>query len=81
MEDIRKHALDLYKPPFRFYNGYIHDSNGNMVSDDDEVDKGIIQRIRGWGRIGYMPNAEALQDEVGQIIVEALNEFWNKGRN
>lgn len=76
----RAAALALYKAPFRFIHGYIHDADGRMVADqggfEGKVEEHIIARVRGWGRIGYMPDAEALQDEVGAVIAEALSSFW-----
>lgn len=74
----RNAALALYRPPFTFMHGYIHDADGHMVSDDDGVDKHIAQRVRGWGRMSYMPDAAALQDEVGAVIAQALTEFWER---
>lgn len=80
---LRQAALDLYKPPFRYEYGYVFDSNNQMVADKGEIGelKGLIAtRIRGWGRIQYMDNpagrANQLQDEVGKIVAEALNEYW-----
>lgn len=80
---IRAKALELYTPPFRYDHGYIMDSQGYMVSDEGGIGKTepntrstIIQRIRGWGRIGYFPSPDKLQDEVGEIMAQALNEFW-----
>lgn len=76
----RAAALALYKPPFRFLHGYIHDADTQMVADqggfEGAVETHIAARVRGWGRIGYMPDAEALQDEVGAVIAEALTAFW-----
>lgn len=66
-------ALKLYKPPLRYDFGYIWDSNNEMVADD-----GGMARVRGWGRISYMNDGEALQDKVGELIAEALTEYWNK---
>lgn len=80
--NIRQAALDLYVPPFRLDHGYIRDSNGQVVADDGSGTAvgTIATRIRGWGRIQYMDKpeqrAEALQDEVGHIVVEALNAYW-----
>jgi hypothetical protein len=82
MSDIRKAALALYTPPFRHEFGYIRDANNQMVADDasSEATGLIASRIRGWGRIQYMDNpegrAEALQDEVGEMVAEALNAYW-----
>lgn len=75
-KSIRQRALELYKPPFRYESLYIWDSENNIVADDVVID--AIARIRGWGRIQYMKNPEKLQDEVGEIIAEALNDFWQK---
>lgn len=85
IESLRKRALALYKPPFKFQYGYIYDSEGNVVADnsserDEEVtsEGNLLLRVRGWGRIGYMENPEQLQDTVGELIVEALNAYWEK---
>jgi len=74
--DMRAEALNLYVSPFRYKHGFIWDANENMVGDQPGQDTAL--RIRGWGRIGYMQNAERLQDAVGEIIAEALTEFWEK---
>lgn len=75
-EELRKRVLALYKPPFSYHCGYIHDGEGNMVSD---LPTGTIAtRVRGWGRIGYMENPGELQDMVGEMIAEALNQYWDK---
>ena len=51
-------------PPFTKDDvGYIYDSN--MV---------VVAQIRGWGHFQYLPNAEKLQDEFAQFIVDAMNE-------
>ncbi len=79
----RAAALALYRPPFKFRMGYIHDAGGHMVADQDgfgpdsKVIESVAARVRGWGRIGYMPDAEALQDEVGAVIADALTAYWN----
>lgn len=78
----RAAALALYRPPFKFRMGYIHDAGGHMVADQDGFGEGskvfdsIAARVRGWGRIGYLPDAEALQDEVGAVIADALTAYW-----
>jgi hypothetical protein len=74
-EAIRARVLALFKPPFKFHRGYIFDSEQNMVADQHE-DEDL--RVRGWGRIQKMPNAEALQDAAGALIAEALTEYWNR---
>ena len=72
-------SILLYKPPFKFQHGYIYDDNGNMVAD--RAAEGAIARVRGWGRIGAMKNAESLQDDVGKHIAQALTEYWENQRS
>jgi hypothetical protein len=76
----RAAALALYEPPFRFNSGYVFDAKGRMVADQGgfkgSVETHVIARVRGWGRIGYLPDPEALQDEVGAVLAEALTAFW-----
>jgi len=74
MDELRKTAAELYYPPFRFERGYIWDSKNNMLADENAND--IVTRIRGWGRISYLDNAENLQDEVGYLIAELLTKHW-----
>ncbi|MBT2299203.1 hypothetical protein J7E70_01875 [Variovorax paradoxus] len=77
----RAAALALYKAPFHFIHGYIYDANHKMVADQDgfegAVHEHVAARVRGWGRIGYMPDAAALQDEVGAVLADALTAFWS----
>ena len=75
-EELRARALSICKPPFKFERGFIFDADNNMVADNPMEDG--ISRVRGWGRISYMKNPEQLQDEVGEIIAEALTEYWSK---
>jgi hypothetical protein len=82
-EDIRSRARRLYRAPFRYEMGYIYDAGGEMVSDgrvdkEDQPQQLIVQRVRGWGRIGYLADAEQLQDTVGALIAEALTRFWTE---
>jgi hypothetical protein len=74
---LRQTAVALYTPPFHYQHGYIFDSKQHMVSDDGAIGEAAA-RARGWGRIVYMQNPKALQDEVGQIIADALNDFYAK---
>lgn len=66
-------ALSIYKPPFRFESGYFFDADNNMVADKHED-----MRVRGWGRISYMPAPEELQDHIGMLIAKAMTEFWER---
>lgn len=82
--------LALYKTPFR-YDGifYIWDAQNEMVADFGGKNDSF--RVRGWGRMSYMDNAEELHDTaeayllklVGNAtepekIVEILNAHWRK---
>jgi len=75
--ELQARAEALYIAPFRFERGYIFDAKNEVVADnsDNQKNDSIIE-IRGWGRIGYLPNPEALQDTVGYIVAQALTEFW-----
>lgn len=74
--EIKQQALALYVPPFKFVNGYIRDSQGLMMADQHEGPDSL--RIRGWGRIQYLDNPELLQDTTGELIAQALTEFWER---
>lgn len=78
VSELRARAISLYKPPFKFDFGYIWDADGQMVADQKLNEDGQILRVRGWGRISYLENPEALQDEVGEIIAIALSDYWNR---
>ena len=75
--DIERKAFDLYKPPFHHRLGYIYDADSRMVSDEAGGDGAA--RVRGWGRISYLDDAEDIQDAVGDHIAKAMTEYWNKG--
>lgn len=76
----RKEAMVVYTPPFKYLHGYIYDSQNLMVADDGDakfgVEGAVVARVRGWGRFGYMPNGAELQDEIGQMMADALNAFY-----
>ncbi len=72
IKDVEVRARRALKPPFTHRAGYIHDANGNMVSDE------YGQRIRGWGRLGQEPDGADLQDAIGDRIAKILTEYWNK---
>jgi hypothetical protein len=74
-DELKLRALALFTPPFEFYRGYIFDAEHSMVADQYN---GEDLRVRGWGRIQKMPDAEALQDAAGALIAEALTEYWNR---
>ncbi len=75
---LRQAAMSVYTPPFRYQHGYIFDSQHLMIADDDSVTGAVASRVRGWGKLGYLPNGAELQDEIGQIIADALNALYAK---
>lgn len=72
----REAAKAVYTPPFKYMRGYIFDSQSLMVADDDQVEGAVASRVRGWGRLGYLPNGAELQDEIGQMMADALNALY-----
>jgi len=81
---IGKHVqkiLELYKGPFVYNMGYIYDANGQMLADNaGENIPGIVQ-VRGWGYLtggaaSWKDGAEEIQDELGEMIAEALTQYW-----
>lgn len=76
-DDIRKRAFDLYRAPFRFEGGYIWDGKGEMVADS-RIDSDIGPRVRGWGRMSYLPDTAALYEATGHLIAQAMTEFWRR---
>jgi hypothetical protein len=77
---LKPEALALYKPPFKFDRGYIFDADSNIASDDGDMtgNLNVAARVRGWGRIQSKPEAADLQDAVGELIAQALTEFWER---
>jgi hypothetical protein len=80
--DPRKEAMSVYKPPFTFLHGYIYDSQHLMVADDGPITGeggvagAVAARVRGWGKLGYRPDGAKIQDEIGQMMADALNEYY-----
>lgn len=78
----REAAKAVYTPPFRYEYGYIFDSQNLMVADNGPICDGpnvegaVAARVRGWGRLGYLPNGAELQDEIGQMMADALNAMY-----
>ena len=60
MTTLRKQALALYTPPFRYSEiGYIIDSSGKIAADAARLECSFDEN-----------------EEMGAIIAEALNAFW-----
>lgn len=77
LPEFQLQALSLYKPPFKFMCGYIFDGGHNMFADGGDFSDQAA-RIRGWGRLGYMENAEKIQDAAGELFARALTELWER---
>ncbi len=82
-ENLRERAFKLYRAPFRYEMGYVWDARNEMVADDHVAGAAELEavppvRVRGWGRIGYLPGSESLQDMVGALIAEALTKLWRE---
>lgn len=81
---IRKAAMAVYKAPFKYNHGYIYDSQNLMVADDggygddNSVSGAVASHVRGWGRLGYLPDGDKLQDEIGQMMADALNLYYEQ---
>lgn len=77
---LTERARKLFRPPFRFECGYVWDAAGEMVADnrEDKEDAEALPalRVRGWGRIKYLPEPDKLHDETGRLIAEALTKGW-----
>jgi len=69
-----KRVVELYTPPFHFICGYIQDRDHHTVADQQDGPDTL--RVRGWGRIGYMEDAGALQDAVGAELAKAVTNHW-----
>jgi hypothetical protein len=80
-KQLKDRAFNLYAPPFTYQMGYIYDSKHKMVADDtlpdpEHLEPGIALRIRGWGHIQKHEDPAALQDSAGDLIAQALTQFW-----
>jgi hypothetical protein len=80
METPKQKAIALLRPPFSFYMGYIWDGckDQNMVADEGGCEIGTIARLRGWGRLGKLEDGAEIQDAIGEIIAEALNQYFER---
>ena len=76
MTELRKAAMAIYCPPFKYVHGYIFDSGNQVVADDDKVKEAVAARVRGWGKLSYLPNGAELQDEIGLMMADALNMLY-----
>src|SRR3546814_2601309 len=82
ISDVVRDALALYEPPFTFDHGYIYDAKDRMVMDahrrtNEAGHTSIEMRVRGWGRIGYMPNGRSEERRVGKECVSTCRSRWS----
>lgn len=80
--------MAVYTPPFRYYRRYIFDNAGHMVSDSGEAlgnlgtAGAVAAHFRGEGKLSYLPEGPAIQDEIGRMMADALNEYYeNRSSN
>lgn len=61
--------MDNVKYPVKYSSlgTYIYDADDKMIAD-----------VRGWGWIQKLDQPEKTQDEIGQFIVDAINEKMEK---
>lgn len=67
---------ELFKPPFQHVG-----ESGTMILDSGG---NLIAEVRGWGRLStHFDEEEAtkLQNEIGQLIADALNEKWSEAED
>jgi hypothetical protein len=67
-EQKRKLALGRFTPPFRFVGSYLRDSKNSYVAD-----------YRFWTTTAHREYPEL--ELIGQMIAEAMNDFWAKQLN
>jgi hypothetical protein len=76
-----RETMKLFTPPFRFEGGYTWDAKGEMVADNhtdaDSIENPVL-RVRGWGRLSYLPNTEQLYNDIGALLADALTAYWNR---
>lgn len=67
-----KRIFEVYYPPFKYEKGaqVILDSHNHMVLD-----------IRGWGYLQRFNDGVEIQDNVGQLVVDLLNDKHNEYKN
>lgn len=69
MENETMNVLDLFRPPFWYdkEGGYIFDANNQMIGE-----------VRAWGFLQKFENGGAMQDELGEKLVQAFNQLYTK---
>ena len=67
ISEIEKEVLSKFTPPFKF------DKECGMIIDQKDVS---VADIRAWGTLQYFPNAELLQDTLGEMIATAFNDKY-----
>lgn len=67
-KDIKR-IFEVYKGPFKYdQNGqYVFDNHDHMVID-----------IRGWGYLQRFVDGEQIQDNVGKLITQLLNQQYEQ---
>lgn len=83
---ILEEAMSIYVPPFKYKNGYVVDSNYNILADagsprsKESVTSAVACRIRGWSYISSKDYSKKLlgqiQDSIGDMVAQSLNDFY-----
>ena len=66
---IEKEVLSKFKLPLKY------DNHGQMIFDAKNQK---VADVRAWGYLQYFPDAELLQDTLGEMIVKSFNEKYAK---
>lgn len=68
----------LYRAPFTETCGYVYDADGHTVADFRRAltvgAEPLALRPRGWGRLQYLPDGEALHDEAEAFLINLVAE-------
>jgi hypothetical protein len=57
-----------------FGKGFKYDRNSGFIVAPNGTPLDIVE-VRGWGIIQYKDNAEARQDQIGEMLSELLNQL------
>jgi len=69
MSESTMKILSLFSFPVK-----LHKASGQIFDAKDRM----VGNIRGYGKIQQIPDSENPQGTLGQFIVDAINEKWEK---
>ena len=75
-EAMSKRIKGLYKAPFKLcpYNIYVFDAANEMIADFMPLEKNPSFRPRGFGRMKYLLDGDALHDACEKFFLGLLRE-------